>query len=307
MVAGDVNAGADAGDKRRKKRRPRNPTGDMSLLEHFREFRTRLFRAVLAVLIGSGIAWAFYDQIFHMIEAPFQSVVDTARAQGKQITLAVNGVTDAFSLQLEVVLVSGAVISSPFWLYQLWRFLAPGLTGKERKWSYVFVLCATPLFLLGAFVAYRAMPQLLHLFLGFTPENVANIINVTDYLSFTLQLMIFFGIGAIIPFIFVLLNFAGLLRARTLLRQWRWLVIGVLTFAAIATPTADPFNMLLVATPFALLVIVALLLMLANDARRGRRSGDPFVGLSDDEASPAPEAVVDPEDLRPSRIEDDVL
>jgi len=279
----------------------------MTLLEHFREFQTRLFRAVLAILAGAGVAWIFYDQIFAFIEAPFNGVVEQARAQGKQITLAVNGVTDAFSLQLEVVLVSGALISSPIWLYQLWRFLAPGLTGKERRWAYVFVFSATPLFLLGAFIAYKAMPALLKLFLGFTPENVANIINVTDYLSFTLQLMIFFGIGAIIPLIFVMMNFAGLLRGRTLLKQWRWLIIGVLTFAAVATPTADPFNMLLVATPFAVLVVVAILLMLLNDARRSRRGGDDFSDLPDDEASPEPVADVDPDELAPSPLElDDV-
>ena len=307
MVAAKDGAGDASVNGRKRGRAPRNPTGEMTLLEHFREFQTRLFRAVLAILAGAGVAWIFYDQIFAFIEAPFNGVVEQARAQGKQITLAVNGVTDAFSLQLEVVLVSGALISSPIWLYQLWRFLAPGLTGKERRWAYVFVFSATPLFLLGAFIAYKAMPALLKLFLGFTPENVANIINVTDYLSFTLQLMIFFGIGAIIPLIFVMMNFAGLLRGRTLLKQWRWLIIGVLTFAAVATPTADPFNMLLVATPFAVLVVVAILLMLLNDARRSRRGGDDFSDLSDDEASPEPVADVDPDELAPSPLElDDV-
>lgn len=305
MAAPDPGADGSPVNGRRRKRAPRNPTGEMTLFEHFREFQTRLFRAVLGILAGAAVAWIFYDQIFAFIEAPFTAVVEQARAQGKQITLAINGVTDAFSLQLEVVLVSGALISAPIWLYQLWRFLAPGLTGKERRWAYVFAFGATPLFLLGAFIAYKAMPALLKLFLGFTPENVANIINVSDYLSFTLQLMLFFGIGAIIPLIFVMLNFAGLLTGKALLKQWRWLIVGILTFAAVATPTADPFNMLLVATPFTVLVIVAILLMLLNDARRGRRRGaDDFSGLSDDEASPEPEADVRPDDLRPSPIDD---
>jgi sec-independent protein translocase protein TatC len=277
----------------------------MTLLEHFREFQKRLFRAVLAIAVGAAVAWVFYDQIFTVIEAPFNAVVEQARAQGKQITLAVSGVTDAFTLQLEVVIVVGVILAAPFWLYQLWRFLAPGLTGKERRWAYIFVFSATPLFLLGAFIAYKAMPTLLRVFLGFTPQNVANIINVNDYLSFTLQLVVFFGIGAIIPVVFVMLNFAGLLTGKALLKQWRWLIIGVLTFAAVATPTPDPVNMALAATPFAALLIVAIVLMLLNDARRGRRRGkDDFSGLSDDEASPEPEADIRPEDLRPSPIDD---
>ena len=276
----------------------------MTLLEHFREFQTRLFRAVLAILAGAGVAWIFYDQIFAFIEAPFNGVVEQARAQGKQITLAVNGVTDAFSLQLEVVLVSGALISSPIWLYQLWRFLAPGLTGKERRWAYVFVFSATPLFLLGAFIAYKAMPALLKLFLGFTPENVANIINVNEYLGFIIQILLFFGFGCLIPLILVMLNFAGVLSAKRLLKSWRWLVVFCLTFAAIATPTPDPFTMMMVALPFMAIVFVALLVMLANDARRARKQRrEGFGPLSDDEASTLPEQIIDPEDLRPSPLD----
>jgi len=276
----------------------------MSLLEHLKEFQKRLLRAVLGIVAGAAVAWIFYDQIFHLIEAPFNAVVEQARAQGKTITLAISGVTDAFTLQLEVVLVVGAILSAPIWLYQLWRFLAPGLTGKERRWAYIFAFSATPLFLLGAFIAYKAMPALLRVFLGFTPENVANIINVNDYLSFTLQLMLFFGIGAIIPVVFVMLNFAGLLSGRALLKQWRWLVIGVLTFAAVATPTPDPVNMLLAATPFAALLALAILLMLLNDARRSRRRPDELAGLSDDEASPEPVVEIHEEDLHPSPIDD---
>lgn len=151
------------------------------------------------------------------------------------------------------------------------------------------------------------MPNLLHLLLGFTPQGVANIINVNEYLGFIIQILLFFGIGALIPLIFVMLNFAGFLTGRGLLTQWRWLVIGVLTFAAVATPTADPFTMGMVAVPFLLIVVVAVLVMLANDARRGRRRGaDPLAGLADDQASPTPDAAVHVDDLRPSRIDDDV-
>ena len=279
----------------------------MTLFEHLKEFQVRLFRSVLGLLVGCAIAYRYYDQIFAIVRRPFDLVVEEARAQGQTITLAVSGVTDAFTLQLEVVVVAGLVLSLPIWLYQLWRFLAPGLKSTERRWAILFAAIATPLFLFGAAVAYQTMPNLLHLLLGFTPQNVANIINVNEYLGFIIQILLFFGIGALIPLIFVMLNFAGFLSGRGLLRQWRWLVIGVLTFAAVATPTADPFTMGMVAVPFLIIVVVAVLVMLLNDARRARRRGaDPLASLSDDEASPTPEPAVHVDDLRPSRIDGDI-
>ncbi len=301
MAVGDVSAG-------RRSRRSASGDGAMPLFEHLREFQTRLFRAVLGILIGAAIAWAFYDPIFNFVYAPFNDVVGAARSQGKEITLAVNGVTDAFTLKLKIVMVAGLVMSLPIWLFQLWRFLAPGLKGGEKKWAYGFVIAATPLFLFGAAVAYRTMPSLLDLMLGFTPEHVANIINVNDYLTFIIQIMLFFGVGALIPLIFVMLNFAGLLRGRTLVRHWRWLIIGCLTFAAVATPTPDPFTMLLVATPFMVIVLVAVLIMLINDKRRSRRERREGAGQwADEEASSLPALIVDPTDTAPSVIEDEIL
>lgn len=279
----------------------------MTLLEHLREFQARLFRAVLGIAAGSSVAWIFYDQIFRVVVAPFESVVDQAKEQGKTVVLAVSGVTDAFTLKLQVVLVAGLILSLPIWLYQLWRFLAPGLKGNERKWAYGFVAAATPLFLFGAAIAYQAMPALLQLLLGFTPDNVSNIININEYLGFVLQMMLFFGIGALIPLVFVMLNFAGMLSGSRLLRSWRWLVVGCLTFAAVATPTPDPFTMMLVALPFMAIVAVAVAITVVNDARRSRRAArEGFGPISDDEASRLPEQIVDPTDLAPSSFDDDV-
>ena len=302
MVAGDV------GSRRfRRARKASNPDGAMTLFQHLREFQVRLFRSVLAILVGAAIAWLFYERIFAFIRRPFDDVVAQAQAQGKTIILSLSGVTDAITLQLQVVLVAGLVLSLPVWLYQLWRFLAPGLHGNERKWAYVFVFSATPLFLFGASIAYLSMPNLLRLLLGFTPENVSNIINVNEYLGFIIQMLVFFGIGAIIPLIFVMLNFAGIMTGRRLLKAWRWLVIGCLTFAAVATPTPDPFTMLLVALPFMAIVVVAVSIMLVNDVRRERRlRRQGFGPMSDDEASQLPEQIVDPLDTLPSSLDDDI-
>ncbi len=293
--------------RRRKDRKPSSPDGAMTLFEHLREFQVRLFRAVLAILIGTAVAWPFYEVLFNKITEPFQQVVEQAKADGSTVILSLSGVTDAFNLKLQVTVVAGLVLSSPIWLYQLWRFLVPGLKGNERRWAYVFVFSATPLFVFGAFIAYLALPNLLRLLLGFTPSSVSNIINVTEYLGFVLQILVFFGIGAIIPLIFVMLNVVGVLSGRRLLKAWRWLLIGCLTFAAVATPTPDPITMLLVAAPFMGIVVVAVSLMLLNDMRRERRDRrEGFGPLSDNEASSLPEQIVDPEDLHPTPLIDDI-
>jgi sec-independent protein translocase protein TatC len=299
VVAGEVDAGSRPG---RRRRRPSNPDGAMTLFEHLKEFQVRLFRSVLGILAGCVVAWIFYDQIVDLLRAPFDQVVEEAKANGQTIVLAINGVTEAFTFQLKVVLVSGVVIALPIWLYQLWRFLSPGLKRNEKRWAYGFVIAATPLFLFGAYVAYMAMPQLLAVFLGFTPQNVSNIININEYLTFTLQILVFFGIGMLIPVVFVMLNFAGLLSSRALIRNWRWLLVGCLTFAAVATPTPDPFTMLIVAAPFLGVVTVAVGITALNDARRRRRRGRDEV--ADDVASPIGPVEIDPDDLRPSPLDD---
>lgn len=252
----------------------------MSLLEHLKELRVRLVRALLGIAAGCVVGWVFYDPIFKVIRTPFDQVIADAENNGQNIVLALSGVGEAFTLQVQVVAVSGLMFSLPIWLYQLWRFLAPGLRSHERRWGYGFIFAATPMFVVGTLIAYVAMKPLLELLLGFTPQNVSNIINVSTYLSFILQLMLFFGLGALIPLVFVMLNLAGALTGAALLRAWRWLLVGCLTFAAVATPSPDPINMLLVAMPFAGLVALAVSIMLANDARRVRRDARAATGAS---------------------------
>jgi sec-independent protein translocase protein TatC len=136
--------------------------------------------------------------------------------------------------------------------------------------------------------------------LGFTPDNVENIVSVDRYLSFFLRTVLVFGVGFLLPLVLVLLNFAGVLPGRRLLGWWRWIILAVMLFAAIATPTGDPINLLLLAGPILLLVAIAVGICLLNDRRRARRrAADPdavdYADLDDDEASPI--------DLEPSPVD----
>lgn len=260
------------------------PDGTMPLADHLRELRSRLFKAVLAITVGSVIAWFYYPQIFDFIDAPFMSVVDEARANGQDVQLALTGVVDPFVLQLQVTVVAGILLSSPVWLYQVWRFVTPGLHRHERRWSMVVVLTATPLFLAGAALAYVFMPQALGFLLGFTPTNVSNIVDVSRYVSFFLNTVIVFGIGFLLPLFALLLNLAGVLPAKALISAWRWILLGTIVFAAVATPDGNPFTMLILAVPIMGLLAIVMAIAWLNDKRK--RNADDTADLADDEISP---------------------
>jgi len=183
--------------------------------------------------------------------------------------------------------VAGLALSAPVWLYQLWRFVTPGLHRNERRWAIGFAAIATPLFAAGITLAYLVLPFGLEILLGFTPENVENIVSVDKYLSFFLRTILVFGVGFLTPLLIVLLNFAGILSGKRLLSWWRWIIFTVFIFSAVATPTGDPINLLLLATPILILVVLAVAVSLLNDRRRARKSRDTdFSELDDDEISP---------------------
>ncbi len=259
------------------------PDGTMPLTDHLRELRNRLFKAVLAITIGSVVAWFYYPQIFDFIDAPFIAVVDEARANGQDVQLALTGVVDPFVLQLQVTVVAGILLSAPVWLYQVWRFVTPGLHRNERRWSAIVVLTATPLFLAGAALAYAFMPQALGFLLGFTPQNVSNIVDVSRYVSFFLNTVIVFGIGFLLPLFALLLNLAGVLPAKALISAWRWILLGTIVFAAVATPDGNPFTMMILALPIMVLLMIVMAIAWLHDRRKGER--DATTQLADDEAS----------------------
>ncbi len=272
------------------KEREADASAAMPLTEHLRELRSRLVRSGIAIALGMVVGWIYYEQIFRWLSAPFEGAVQQAQEEGRDVTLALTGVADPFVLQMQIAAVTGVVLAAPIWLYQLWRFVTPGLHKNERRWAIGFVAVATPLFFAGVALAYLVLPLGLQVLLGFTPENVENIVSVDRYLSFFLRTVLVFGVGFLIPLLLVLLNFAGVLSGRKLLGWWRWIVLIVILFAAVATPTGDPINLLLLAGPMLLLVAVAVGIALLNDrrrARRRRRSGEiDYAEYGDDETTP---------------------
>ena len=276
----------------------------MSLFEHLRELQVRLFRSALAIAIGAVIGWVFYDQLFEIIKAPMNPVIEAARADGRPVILAIGGITDALTLKLQVAAVAGLLLASPVWLYQLWRYIAPGLHGNERKWAYAFAGAATPLFIAGVAFGYSVMPKMLETLLGLTPATVENIVTIDTYLSFTMQVLVFFGIGFLVPLLFLMLNLAGILSSRRFFGWWRGLILGSFLFGAVATPTGDPFWMTMAAAPLFGLLVLSGGIMMVVDRRRARRlRRSDYAQWDDDQTSPLEDLPPDPDDIVASDLD----
>lgn len=269
----------------------------MPLVEHLRELRTRVVKAGLAIVVGMVVGWIYYAELFRLLSRPFEGVVAAAQAEGRDVTLALTGVADPFVLQVQISALAGILLASPVWLYQLWRFVTPGLHKHERRWGIAFVIVAVPLFASGVALAYVVLPYGLEILFGFTPDNVENIVSVDKYLSFFIRTVIVFGVGFLMPLMLVLLNFAGVLTGQRLVGWWRWIIFIVFIFAAVATPTGDPINLVLLAGPMLILIVLAIGVCLLNDRRRARRPGQEgrYDEWDDDEISPLDLNPADPD------------
>jgi sec-independent protein translocase protein TatC len=270
----------------RKAAEPEPPVpddGTMTLIEHLRELRSRIVKGVLAIVVAAIASFFFYDQIFDFLTEPFKTTVaDLAREEGQRTELTLTGVADPLTLQLKVCLVSGIIIASPIWLYQIWAFIVPGLHPRERRSTRVFASVAGPLFFLGVAIGYYVLPKGLSILLSFTPGDVSNLIEVSRYLSFILRMLLVFGIAFEIPLFVVLLNLAGVVTGRTLGRARAWIVLGTFVFAAVATPSTDPISMLFLAVPMTLLFLLSEGIARVLDRRRGVHD---YEAWSDDEQS----------------------
>ena len=261
---------------------PVGPDGRMALSDHLRELRARILKAALAITVAFAISLFFFDALFAIVNEPYQQARE---ALGEDRTVATtSGAAGGFLLYLKLCGLGALVGSSPFWLYQIWAFILPGLHASEKKWTAIFAAIAGPLFFGGLALGYLTLPKGLEILIGFTPGDLTNLVDFNDYLSFFTRTLLAFGIAFEIPVFVVLLNMAGIIKGRSLGAHRPWIIVGSFLFAAVATPSGDPFTMTFMAVPLVVLFLVSEVIARLNDRRRARRSIN--AGLSPDEASP---------------------
>lgn len=258
----------------------------MPLADHLRELRNRLVIAILAILAGSVVGLMNYQKLFNEITRPVREVAAT-KLGSSRAEVIFTGLTDSFSIFITVSLFTGVVIASPIWLYQLWAFILPGLTRKEKRLSYAFIGAAVPLFVGGCYMAYLVLPRAVETLLSFTPETASNFLGSDTYLSFVLKFILAFGLAFLLPVFLVGLNVAGVLPARIMMRSWRVAVFLCFLFTAIMTPTPDPWMMIVMALPMVALFFIAVGIATLIDRRRAKKRGQvDWLNLPDDQASP---------------------
>ena len=240
----------------------------MSLGQHLLELRKRLFLAAAGILVGAIAGWLLSGFVWDGLREPIYAIV---RAQNRNAQINYPDITSAFDLKLRISFYVGLIVSSPMWLYQIFAFLVPGLTRREKQYTFGFFFSAVPLFLIGCAAGWYVLPHVVELMTSFAPQQDAALINAQNYFDFVLKLMIAIGIAFVLPVFIVLLNFAGVISARSVIKSWRVAILVIILFTAIATPAADVVSMFLLAVPMVALYFAAYGIAVLHDRRAARR------------------------------------
>ena len=239
-------------------------------------------KIAVVLVLGITVSWFFYDFLFNLLYDPYAQAEKTLRANGVDSKGVIGGIGNPLLLRLKICALATVVVASPFWLYQIWAFIVPGLHPREKRWTKLFAVAAGPLFVAGVAMAYYVLPKGIEVLIGFTPGTLQSLVEFGDYFRFLTRMMLVFGVAFEIPLFVILLNLAGVLSGKTLGKYRPWIVVGTFVFAAVATPSTDPFSMLMLAIPMLLLFFVSEAVARLVDRRRARQD---FDDLSDDEAS----------------------
>jgi sec-independent protein translocase protein TatC len=270
--------------------KPQTPVGEggrMALADHFRELRARLLRSLLVLALATIASFFFYDQLIELFVRPYHHAVDLLGGKDKvNSEIVLSGIASGLMLQIKLCATAGVVLSSPYWLYQVWAFILPGLHPSERKWTRVFVAIAGPLFFLGVAIGYYVLPRGLQFLISLnTPADFTNLNDFNSFYTFVVRMVLVFGVAFEIPLFVVMLNLVGVVSGRQLGQHRSWIIIGTFIFAAVATPSTDPFSMTLLAVPMTALFLLSEMIARFIDRRRLRARAEQDA-WDDDTASP---------------------
>ena len=246
------------------RRRRRDRDGSMTVVEHLEELRKRIFIALVAVGLTSILGFVFFDRILDLLLRPYQEALAqlpaAARPPGAlEGKLIYSGPIDPFLTFLKVGFFAGLLVALPIVLYQIWAFVTPGLTRRERRLAVPFVASSVVLFGIGTWFAYTVIPRGLSFLLSFGGESLIPLLTVDRYIGFIILMTLAFGVSFEFPLIMIFLAGARVITT-TQMRRWRrYVYFGLVVFAAVITPTQDPYTMLLMTVPLIVFYEVAVL------------------------------------------------
>lgn len=231
-----------------------SPQDDFTLVEHLTELRTRIVYSLYAIVALTIVSWNFKERIFDIIKRPIQPYLPDG-------ALIFTAPADNFMAHFKVAIFSGVILSCPFWIYQLWMFIAPGLYKKEKKYGLSFIFFGSFLFLTGvSFVYFFVYPVAFEFLLQFGGGGEKPMISINEYLSFFIMTTLVFGAAFELPLVITLLGLAGIVNKKLLKATRRYAIVLICVVSAVVTPP-DIMSMILLAVPLTALYELSILLV----------------------------------------------
>ena len=247
------------------------PDAAMSVFEHLAELRMRIVRSLLAVGVGAALILIFYDFVLGVLIAPYEKTCSLHPEFNCDGSLYALGPVEGLSARMRISGYGGLIIALPVVLWQIWRFIVPALSKKEKQYSIPFVLSSVVLFLLGGYLAYWTLDKALEFLIAWSGEDVNQTYQISKYISLVALMVLAFGVGFLSPVLIVFLQLVGVVTPQTLLRQWRVAVMTIFALSAVITPSGDPISMLALAIPMSVLFLVSVLIGWVAQRRRKRQ------------------------------------
>ncbi len=251
---------------------PTQSAGHMTLIEHLAELRSRIIRALIAFGIAAVVAWFLYQPLFNLLIGPLEKTAPDEDLRQKLITTEP---LMGFQFRLSMTSYTAIALAFPVILWQLWRFVAPGLYSNEKRYAVAFITVGSALFAVGAGIAFWTMPQALTFLQNIAgDENFNEFYTPNSYMKLIVYMMIAFGIGFQFPLIVTSLNMMGVVTTDKLREVRRYVIVIIAVFVAVATPSGDPISMLALTIPMCLLYEVSILIGRLRDRRRRKAATD---------------------------------
>jgi len=237
--------------------RHRGQTNEMTIMQHLAELRTRLLISIFAIAVGAVALLIAYEPVLNFLVSPYRELCESNDSLNCDGSLYALGPIDGFSARMRIAAWGGVVIALPVVLWNIWRFIVPALTKREKRYSYFFVAASVVLFAVGAFLAYWTLDRALEFLIGWSGDDVTQNYQISKYVNLVVLMMLSFGVGFLSPVLLVFLQLVEVVTPRTLITQWRYAIVIIFVVAAVITPSGDPITLMALGVPLTVLYLVA--------------------------------------------------
>lgn len=235
----------------------RRQANNMTIMQHLAELRKRVVISLLAVAVGAIALLIMYEPVLNFLVSPYRNLCNAKDQLNCDGSLYALGPIDGFAARMRIAALGGIVIALPVVLWNIWRFIVPALTKREKRYSYFFVAASVVLFTVGALLAYWTLDRALEFLIGWSGEDVTQNYQISKYVNLVVLMMLSFGVGFLSPVLLVFLQLVEVVTPRTLMTQWRYAIVIIFVVAAVITPSGDPITLMALGVPLTVLYVIA--------------------------------------------------